>query len=305
MELIEGVWRSFSATDAFLDDRGSREKLLNRFGLVRRYVTSYYRSRGDNSPFQDVRTYCMFMGHARSGGSLVGALLDAHPNVILADEVDVLKYIPTGITREQIYHLLLDRSQFQARRGRTKHGRDAKDYSYHVPGQWQGRFERMLVIGDRKAGYSTQRLGQDPGLLKDLKNILGDIQLRLIQVIRNPYDTITTMNLRSGRPLENGIGVYFSNCAVLRAFQESLPGSDWFLVKHEPFLNSPETYLKRLCAFLDIEPHADYIQSCASILYKKPAQTRQKAAWTPELIAQVRSRIDEFDFLHGYSYDGD
>ena len=71
--------------------------------------------------FSDLETYCMFLGYPRSGHSLVGALLDAHPDVIIAHELDVLKYIGEGCGRPQIYSLLLENSQ-AAREGGRKWG---------------------------------------------------------------------------------------------------------------------------------------------------------------------------------------
>jgi hypothetical protein len=35
-------------------------------------------------PFPDVHAFCLFDGYSRSGHSLVGALLDAHPKITIA-----------------------------------------------------------------------------------------------------------------------------------------------------------------------------------------------------------------------------
>lgn len=301
MGFMAGVLKSFTGADALETDAG--DGLRNRLGMARRYVSTYYGSRKDDGLFKSVRTYCMFVGHARSGGSLAGALLDAHPNVILADEVDVLKYVQAGFTRAQIFHLLLARSQFQADKGKTKPGRDAVSYSYQVPGQWQGRFDHLHVIGDRKAGKSTQRLGRDPEVLESLKEVMGEVQVKIIHTVRNPYDTLSTMHLRSGRPIPNGIDLYFSNCAAIRRLQENIPAGDLFLLRHEEFLQDPAGCLQQLCAFLSIPADQDYVQSCASILYKKPAKSRQKVSWNPEWIQAVKTGIEEFEFLQGYTFE--
>jgi hypothetical protein len=54
---------------------------------------------------------------------------------------------------------------------------------------------------------------------------------------------------------------------------------------------------------LSIPAEADYIESCAKILYKSPAKTRQKVAWSPESVQAVKTRIDEFEFLQGYTFE--
>jgi hypothetical protein len=37
--------------------------------------------------FSNVRTFILFVGYPRSGHSLIGSIMDAHPNVIIAHEV--------------------------------------------------------------------------------------------------------------------------------------------------------------------------------------------------------------------------
>ena len=38
----------------------------------------------------------MFIGYPRSGHSLIGSLLDVHPNAIVAHELDALKFVGAG-----------------------------------------------------------------------------------------------------------------------------------------------------------------------------------------------------------------
>lgn len=53
-------------------------------------------SSGNEELFGDLETYCMFIGYPRSGHSLIGFLLDAHPSMIIAHELHVLKHINAG-----------------------------------------------------------------------------------------------------------------------------------------------------------------------------------------------------------------
>ena len=63
----------------------------------------------------------MFIGYPRSGHSLIGVLLDAHPNTIISHELGALKYLHTGFSKGQIYHLLLEKSRLCAK-GAHKQG---------------------------------------------------------------------------------------------------------------------------------------------------------------------------------------
>lgn len=271
--------------------------------ITKRFVISYFQALRDDTPFRNVQTYCMFVGHARSGGSILGAMLDAHPNMVVGDEVDVLKYIPTGISREQIFHIILTRSLRQSRKGRTKGGREGKVYSYAVPGQWQGRYSDLLVVGDSKAGFSTQRLDRDPTLLRRLQKMMKTVNVKIVHIVRNPFDTVSTMNIRADRPLANGIDRYFTNCETICSVRTMLPEGSMLSVQHEYFVDNPAACLSELCTFLGVAPNPEYLQACAGILYKSPAKSRTKVEWSPELIDIVRRKIDTFDFLQGYTYD--
>jgi hypothetical protein len=53
-----------------------------------------------------VGSFCLFIGHGRSGGTLAGALLNAHPNAVITNELDALSYIDQGLTQRQLFHLI-------------------------------------------------------------------------------------------------------------------------------------------------------------------------------------------------------
>jgi hypothetical protein len=152
----------------------------------------------------------MFIGYPRSGHSLVGSLLDAHPNVVIAQECDVLKFVRMGFGRKTIYPTLLLNSRMIL----SQRGREWSGYSYHVPGQWQGRYAKLVVIGDKKAGRSTDRLMRNPDLLSKLQKAVR-VPTKVIHVVRNSYDNITTIARASKKSLEEAIDFYFSLCRTV------------------------------------------------------------------------------------------
>jgi len=303
-QIVTGIYRTLRTADTAAPDRGFTGRLRTSYSLARLYIESNRLARLHPDLFGDVQTYCLFLGHARSGGSLAGALLDAHPNAVIADEVDVFQYLRAGFSKGQIFHILLARSRQQAEKGHTKPGQDQKNYSYAVPGQWQGRYDRLEVIGNRKAGISTQRIGRDPALFDLLQEVLGAIQLKVVVVLRNPYDTISTMNIRSGRELTNGLQQYFANCQTIQEIQSKLPAERQFVVRHEELLSNPDGSLLQLCRFLNLKEDDAYLRACAAILYKSPAASRHKVKWKEEDVFFVKKHIDKYAFLNGYSYEG-
>lgn len=249
--------------------------------------------------FRDVRSCCLFLGYPRSGGSLVGALLNAHRHAVIAQELNVLKYLETGYRGAQVYSLILKRDRWFHERGQKWTG-----YDYTVPNQWQGRFESLRVIGDKR-GWSTSRaLDRKPELLDFLRRSIPD-PIRFVHPVRNPFDNITTMFRRFKRSpsLEAVIDKYFETARANAGLIRRIGAENVHHHRHEDLIADPRAALARLCAFLDLDASQEYLDDCAGILFKEPSRSRLKIEWTPELICSVETRIAEFPFLHGYSFE--
>lgn len=246
--------------------------------------------------FGGVETYCMFIGYPRSGHSLVGSLLDAHPHAAIAHEVDALKYISAGVRKNRLFSLLLGNSLSSA-----KNGRRGSKYSYAVPNQWQGRFSRLRVIGDKKGGRSTRRLGDNPDLLAQLRDVVR-VPVKIIHVIRNPYDNISTIAKRHDMSLRDAVAFYFSLCDTVTSLKTQIAKEDLFEMRHEAFVANPAEVLSSLCRFLGLEVTVDYVRDCSEIVFQRPRRTRLDAQWNVELRDLVDKGVARFSFLQGYNY---
>lgn len=270
--------------------------------LPRDFVASAVAGARRRSDFDQVRAFVLFVGHARSGSTLVGSLLDAHPDAVLAHELDALRYLRCGLRRDQLYSLILesDRRFTTERSSRSQQG-----YSFEVADMWQGRFRRLEVVGDKHAGTSTRELRAHPELLDRLRRVTG-VPIRLVHVVRNPWDNIATIAKRSDRDLEVATATYFRRCDTIRALKMRADGSDLALthVGHEAFTADPATSLAELCRFLGLDPAEDYLAACAAIVRESPHRSRMGAAWPDGLVDDIARQAEGFDFLAGYSFDG-
>ena len=99
----------------------------------------------------------MFIGYPRSSHSLVGAILDAHPEIIIPHEYDVIlnweKYWSSTGKNKKLskYHLFYDLHQLsreQAMFGIRSNYPNAEwgGYNYNVPGLWQGGYQTRLKV---------------------------------------------------------------------------------------------------------------------------------------------------------------
>ena len=270
-------------------------KTKTAFRILKSYPISAYEARRNKGKFSDLKRYCMFIGYPRSGHSLVGSLVDAHPNAIISHELDILLYFKLGFGKNQLLSIILENSQQYAREGRANTG-----YPYMVPNQWQGKFRKLEVIGDKYGDLSTRRILEDPTLLDRFTNKMG-LEMKFIHVIRNPYDIISTWAKRRKTSISEIIPQYFK-LAEGNAWLKRRLGKDVLDVRHEALIEDPKKELRKTCEFLDLDATKDYLEDCASIIYKKPHKSRKEAPWTPELIEEVRERMEKYQFFSDYEY---
>ena len=100
----------------------------------------------------------MFIGYPGSIHSLVGSILDAHPEIIIPHEYDVIenwqKYRSLRTLSKTLpkYQLFLDLHQLSTEQAmfgvrssaRVTTGRSY--YRYNVPGLWQGGYEKTIKV---------------------------------------------------------------------------------------------------------------------------------------------------------------
>jgi hypothetical protein len=107
----------------------------------------------DPQIWEKVNHVLLFIGYFRSGHSLVSVLLDAHPNVVISDENHVVRMWRTlpkeSRTRDHLFEIIYENSYKQAAVGQrsSRNCYPSVNYKYHVPNQWQGRFDKSIKVG--------------------------------------------------------------------------------------------------------------------------------------------------------------
>jgi len=264
------------------------------------FPLSFYGGYRNKKYFESLKTFCMFIGYPRSGHSLTGALLDAHPNIIVAQELDVLKYIYSHFNDIQIFYLLLNNSKREKRLGRK-----ISRFDYIVPNQYQGKFEKLNVIGDKRGWASTTRFLKNPSPFEQLNKTIK-LDIKFIHVIRNPYDNITTMYLRRNKKfkiLRSLIEDCFILSSSIKNLKERISASNIFEFRHESFIEKPDLLLKNLCDFLGEKASDGYLNDCLKIVSKMPNKSRHKIRWKPDDINYTDTHIKKYTFLSGYTFD--
>jgi hypothetical protein len=263
------------------------------------YIWSLWLSLWNRKSFDAVNTFCIFIGYARSGHSLVGSLLDAHPNIVISHEADILGLVDKGFSRSQIFSLILKNSQTFANAGRSWSG-----YSYRVKNSWQGKFKKILVIGDKKGEGTVRRIKNNLSILKRLEQKVR-VRVKFIHIIRNPFDSIGRIHHRRGLSCsqEEVIRDYFDLCATIKRVKLNLNELDLLEMKFEDIIANPLESIKRLCKFFQVDCPKAYSDACSDIIMPVIPKSRDKIKWTPEMINLVNGNIDSFNFFKGYSFN--
>ncbi|HEX3980226.1 MAG TPA: sulfotransferase [Acidimicrobiales bacterium] len=259
------------------------------------YLSSALQARR-NPAFGDVERFCLFIGYSRSGHTLVATLLNAHPEVVVAHELDAVRYVRHGFGRTQLFSLLLMRDQQFGSNGRTWSG-----YHYEVPDQYQGQFDRLRVIGDKRARSTVLQIAQRPQLLDRFRRVVK-APLRVIHVTRNPFDNIATESRRQKMSPTQGIEWYEQICKAVDVVRPLLDPEELVDVRYENFAGHARSGLAALCGFLGVDADPSYLEACAAIVWPNTKPTRDAVAWTAAERGAVERLIERYDALSSYTF---
>lgn len=235
--------------------------------------------------------FVLFVGYSRSGHSLVGSLLDAHPHVAISHELHAARHLRAGAAFARVQQAIQLNAFFFDHFGRGYSG-----YDYEVPGQSQGRVERLRVLGDKKANGTTRLLRRDPELVTKLRERIP-APVRYIHVVRNPFDNIATKARRTRTSLRWAADIYLAHVAAVESLKrvEAASVRDVFL---DDLVAHPREELQALLGWLGVEdPSEGYLAACSGVLFERPRRTRSELRWPPALLREVRERFRACEFL--------
>lgn len=271
-------------------------------------------------------TLVQFAGFPRSGHSLIGSLIDAHPRARVAHELDIMGLLDRGVPMRSILALMDDAaSEF------TRHGRHWNGYCYYVEEAAHDGGTAPQVLGDKKGDMAVRRIAAKPSLLDRLARTTRGLDKKWICVLRNPFDNIATMSLRASRlydtlrassasgdefraalaraqaagdlpraPASDQIDEYERLCGAVESIRRATSENDWFELSHEAFSASPQAPLKELMTFLQLEADPAYIERCSALVHASGHRSSALLEWPAEQTARIEALIERYPFLHRY-----
>lgn len=269
-------------------------------GLIRDYFRSA-KALNEFSEFRSIERVCAFVGHSRSGHSIVASILDAHRHIVLADEIHAIRYTALPFTTNQIYWLLLENARKISALSRKRAG-----YDFAIPNQWQGSFESIRVIGEKDGSVLATIACRNEALIEQFFQKFEGL-IKVIHLYRNPFDVISTIQKRhlnkfGPQPLDKAIDYVFRRQIGIEMIRKR-SDIDLIDVCFERFLAKPGQYLRRLCDFLGVDSPESYISDSCSILYSEPRKTRYDIDWDKAQKNRVLELAQAFPYLHKYTFE--
>ena len=279
-----------------------------------------------------VKKFVLFVGHSHSGHSIIGAILDAHPNVIMAHEYRVLEPCVWGSTTPQIqskrdlFNNLYRNSYRSVQTGWRSPLPRRKGYNLHIESQWQGTFSQLKVIGDKGGGKLSdtllKSLNKTVACFSHLKKKI-QIPIVLFHVMRNPFDILATTFVNSrglsvhemiskGRKLNVARNQIIPVASVIARREKSamewinskeMKNTEVVHIRSEKFINDPRRHVKEMCRTLDVPCPSDYVRACDEKIYKKVSPSRKTINCTKDVIEEVREIFKQIPSFSGYSFD--
>ena len=262
--------------------------------------------------YRNIHFFCCFIGYSRSGHTIVGSLLDAHPNIVISTEAHAFNLVKMGYGKNALMFYLEIWSKIIFR----FFGNKWTGYDYQVKDSNQGFSKSISIIGDKKGSGSLKAISVNPELPDKLREVVR-LPVKYIHVIRNPVDIISTMyNMNSfntkedisqnrkfsRKILKRKIRSYFNR---VRLVQRLIDEKEMQIlnVYHEKLISSPEETLKSILEFLGVEADHDFLRRCADIIYESPNKSRHSIEWPERIKGMVQEKCNLIPFLENYSFD--
>ena len=271
-----------------------------------------------------VKSFMFFVGYARSGHSVVASMLDAHPHIVIAHEYGLFvkwqEQPSLHSNKNWLFSTLYANSLYHNKHGLRTMDSKKKGYSLAIPRSWQGSYDTSIsIIGDKSGGITAQvfRKNHDnfKQLFYQLKTAL-QIPVRVLYVVRNPYDNIATMLLYNVHQkyevnatqkyvdfegLENQISAYFNQVKSVMDMIRTVPLENVIQVHNSDMIANPKETLRKLCSQLHIYCSPEYVHMCTESTFMSESRSRHLVEWTPELINVVAQKIQKYEHLKRYS----
>ena len=274
-----------------------------------------------------VKTFVFFLGYPHSGHSIVGSLMDSHPQIVISHELDLFAKLANRViapNKTEIFNAIWKNTVKTVSNGIR--AQNAKGYNLTVGNSYGGKYvDHIDVIGDKKGGMTTLMLWRQPSKWSDVFNIIKalNLTLKVVLVYRNPYDIVATTYLYAHHSYEEFASIkkaanetihpipsqvnrwindYFSyHKAIVNAKKKY--NLDMIEIHGKDLISHPRDMILKWCNSLEVTCSDDYLDICSNKIFKTESRTRNLISWSDENLKMMKEYIGKYSSLKDYNFD--
>jgi hypothetical protein len=214
----------------------------------------------------------LFIGSPRTGSTLLGQILNYHPECLVANEARfITKVVVQGLPFEKALKNVEETALKQFEKGLEKDSKYGKTIDRYQS-KWlpfgdlskgpEFKKKEIKVVGDKKAGGATQAFIDKPDEM--LKFLTAHPKASLLQTIRNPVDAaVSYMKSHEVKPFEKACEeiIMKTHTAYVLGKHVSNP---YFYVYYEDLINDPEREIGKILTWLNINCSNSWLSKISS-----------------------------------------
>ncbi len=240
-----------------------------------------------------MKYFLSFMGYPRSGHTLVAAILNANPNVMCSNQLNIFACDEINIDDIKSYSL------------RPETWKDTTQIP-HVPKK------EITVVGDKTGHRTVEILRENPQRLGMMKNLV-QVPMKWIHVVRNPYDNLATwasLNFNNKKDKKGTTERIELDLCIqkYRRLNETIAkirrSEDVLTVNHEFVITRMHGTLEEMANFLEIDFDPVWRDNVRNTVWNKPRVTRGRISWSIPQKKAIANMIDQYEWLNGYEFGG-
>lgn len=238
--------------------------------------------------------FALVIGNGRSGTTIVGAILDAHPQIVCANETRASVAYWRDWTGDAIIADILANSE--ANRAAQ---RPSEEYLYAIDTPAKD-VSSVTILADKIWNPTLLILAGAPRLISELSERVAPVSL--LHCVRNPFDVIATMHRRSGASLEDRTRWYFMHCDAAQMLIDRGDAPLWTM-RHEDLIADAGGVSASLFSWLGLSLAEERRDAILNRVFDAPRRTRDQVSWPADLRRAIEARARSHASLAGYSFE--
>ena len=283
-----------------------------------------------------IKKFAFFVGYPRSGHSIVGSILDAHPHIVMSNKLNFfeqLSFFNDDTPRDwaaNLYNIIYQRSITDTQAGGLRNINSMSKGTHAISSLWQGKFDKYIqVLGDTSGPlweFMHDRITFMAQYQEFMKKI--GVPIKVLHLLRNPYDAIAAQaDFVVGRKhvgnittntgdrknasinnyvlLEKIITTYFYTSKAVMELIELIGRNNVLDIHLSDLIHNPKGTILSISSFLGVNAEDEYVQLCVEKVYKTTSRSRNLVLWPPELKMMVEHRMKGYKILQRYNFNSD